>query len=96
MPAFFLENACMKEKPLVQYTPWQIPPALDQALRRKSRREGKNKNQTAIGVLGAGLVLDGGSISHRDLDFMAGSLVEDPSFDEAIRAQDCVDPNLWR
>lgn len=86
----------MKAKPVVQYTLRKIPPALDEALRRKSRSEGKSINQTAIEVLRTGLVLNGESIRHRDLDFMAGSWVEDSSFDEAIRSQDRVDAKLWR
>jgi hypothetical protein len=95
MPAFFSETACMKAKSPIQYTLRQIPPALDEALRRKSRQDGKSVNQTAIEVLHAGLALNGGSLMHRDLDFMAGSWVEDPAFDEAIRSQDRVDPKLW-
>jgi hypothetical protein len=96
MPAFQSEIACMKATPAIQYTLRQIPPALDEALRRKSRQDGKSINQTAIEVLHTGLALNGDSILHRDLDFMVGSWVEDPSFDEAIRSQDRVDPKLWR
>jgi hypothetical protein len=86
----------MKRKSSLQYTLRQIPPVLDEALRGKSRREGKSLNQTAIEVLHSGLALNGDSIRHRDLDFMVGSWVEDPAFDEAIRSQDRVDPKLWR
>jgi hypothetical protein len=96
MPASPTEIACMKTKAVVQYTLRQIPPALDEALRRKSRQDGKSINQTAIEVLRTGLALNGDSVRHRDLDFMVGSWVEDSSFDEAIRSQDRVDPKLWR
>ena len=81
MPAFLTEIAYMRAKGAVQYTLRQIPPALDEALRRKSRQDGKSINQTAIEVLYAGLALNGDSIRHRDLDFMVGSWVEDKSFD---------------
>ena len=96
MPAFQSEIACMKATPVIQYTLRQIPPALDEALRRKSRQDGKSINQTAIEVLHAGLAVSGEAIIHRDLDFMVGSWVKDPSFDEALRSQDRVDPKLWR
>ena len=86
----------MKAKAPVQYTLRQIPPVLDEALRRKSRRDGKSINQTAIEVLHTGLALNGDSVIHRDLDFMAGTWVEDASFDQAIRDQDRVDSKLWR
>lgn len=85
----------MKAKAVVQYTLRQVPKALDEALRRKSRLDGKSINQTAIEVLETGLALNRDKVKHRDLDFMAGSWVEDPAFDEAIRAQDQVDPKLW-
>jgi len=85
----------VKSKARIQYTLRQIPPALDEALRRKSRQDGKSINQTAIEVLHSGLALAGDSIQHRDLDFIAGSWVEDPAFDEAIGCQDRVDPKLW-
>lgn len=95
MPAFPLNSAYMQAKLEVQYTLRQIPPALDAALRRKSQEDGKSINQTAIEVLHTGLALSGNAIKHRDLDFMIGSWVEDPSFDEAIRSQDRVDRKLW-
>ena len=79
-----------------QYTIRQIPSAVDKSLRRKSRAEGKSLNAVAIETLSAGLQIGGEGIRHDDLDFMAGSWVEDKRFDEAIAAQDCVDPKLWR
>jgi hypothetical protein len=95
MPAFLSEIACMKVKAPIQYTLRQVPPALDEALRRKSRQDGKSINQTAIEILRSGLALKGDAIKYRDLDFIAGSWVEDPGFDEAIKSQDRVDPKLW-
>jgi hypothetical protein len=96
MPAFLLDIACMKAKAQVQYTLRQIPQALDEALRRKSQQDGKSINQTAIEVLHTGLALNGDSFIHRDLDFVVGTWVEDPAFDQAIQSQDRVDPKLWR
>ena len=80
----------MKAKSTVSFTLREVPKALDEALRRKSQREGKSINQTLIEVLQNGLALSQGTVRHRDLDFMIGSWVEDPAFDEAIRAQDQV------
>lgn len=95
MPAHRYDNAYMKKVAPIQYTLRQIPRALDEALRKKSREEGKSMNQTAIETLSSGLAREGVVILHRDLDFMVGSWVEDPAFDEAIREQDVVDPKLW-
>ena len=33
---------------------------------------------------------------YTDLDTIAGTWLDDPGFDDAIRAQDQVDPLLWR
>jgi hypothetical protein len=95
LPAFIVYFACMKTNGC-QYTIRQIPRAVDKSLRRKSRREGKSLNTVAIEALSTGLQIGGEPIRHHDLDFMAGSWIEDKKFDEAIAAQDCVDPSLWR
>jgi hypothetical protein len=86
----------MKSDGFVQYTVRQVPRALDQALRRKSRREGKSLNTTALEVLATGLQLGKEPIRYDDLDFLVGTWVEDPKFDEAIHAQEQVDEELWR
>lgn len=52
----------MKAKVSVQYILRQIPAALDKALRKKSQREGKSINRTAIVLLQAGLAgIDAGA-----------------------------------
>jgi hypothetical protein len=33
---------------------------------------------------------------HTDLDAVAGTWIDDPGFDEAIKAQDQVDESIWR
>jgi hypothetical protein len=86
----------MKNRGYCQYTIRQIPKAVDKSLRRKSQLERKSLNSVAIETLSAGLHLGGAPVRHDDLDFMAGSWVEDKKFDEAIAAQDCVDLKLWR
>ena len=68
---------------------------MDQALRRRSRREGKSLNLTAVETLRTGLQLNGEPVHHNDLDFLIGSCVEDSKFGAAIREQDKVDAGLW-
>ena len=65
-------------------------------MRRKSRQDKKSLNQTAIEILQSGLALNGGTVLHNDLDFMIGSWIEDPAFNEAMQLQDHVDQDLWR
>jgi plasmid stability protein len=82
--------------PIRQYTLRDIPPALDRALRERAEREGKSLNQAAREALTRGVGLpDQEPLSH-DLDELAGTWQEDAAFDEAILAQDAVDPDTWR
>ncbi len=81
----------------LQYTVRNIPVHVDRALRRKASEERKSLNE----VLRQALIREAGlgeSLRrlHADLDTLAGKWVDDPGFDEAIRAQDQVDESLWR
>jgi hypothetical protein len=80
----------------VKYTLREVPSAVDKALRRKSRREGKSLNAAVIEALTEGLRLKGETARHHDLDFMIGSWVEDSEFDAIIREFDRINPDLWK
>ena len=54
-----------------------------------------NKAPRGARIRGAGGEESSGR-SDADLDRLVGTWVEDPEFDEAIRAQDLVDEVLWR
>ena len=86
----------MKNERAIQYTIRGLPRSLDDALRRKSRREGKSLNAATVETLAEGLGLSGEPLRYHDLDFLPGSWVEDPEFDAAIKQQDRVDVDLWR
>ena len=81
----------------LQYTVRNIPEHVDRALRRKAREDRKSLNE----VLREALIREAGSVepsgrSYTDLDGLAGTWVDDPGFDEAIRGHDQVDEALWR
>jgi hypothetical protein len=83
--------------PTVQYTVRSVPAHVDKALRRKAHKERKSLNE----VLRSALIreAEGADLPQRvytDLDALAGSWVDVPGFDDAIRAQDQVDETLWR
>jgi len=80
----------------MQYTIRRVPPAIDDALRRKATAEGTSLNQAAIDALRRGAGLTDQPPAFHDLDFLAGTWVEDPKFDEAIADQDRVDLQLWK
>jgi hypothetical protein len=84
------------KKEAVQYTLRQVPRAVDEALRKRARLEGKSLNQITLEILESGLGVNGKTAVHHDLDFMVGSWVEDPAFVQALKDQDQIDPKLWR
>src|SRR6266516_2463591 len=80
----------------LHYTVRNIPEHVDRALRRKSSEERKSLDE----VLRDALIREAGAEPstrlYTDLDSLAGTWVDDPGFDETIRAQDQVDESLWR
>lgn len=82
--------ACM------QYTLRNIPPALDQALRDRAKREGTSLNEAAITALARALGLDAKPMRCRSLADLVGTWQNDPEFDDAIQDQHSIDRDLWR
>jgi plasmid stability protein len=80
----------------MQYTIRNIPAALDKLLRRRARERGASLNETAVEALAHGLGADLAPVKRRDLSDIAGAWKSDPLFDEAVRHQDSIDPELWR
>jgi plasmid stability protein len=81
----------------LQYTVRNIPEHVDRALRRRAAEGGKSLNE----VLREALIREAGVVEsstprYTDLDSLAGTWIDDPGFDEMIRAQDQVDESLWR
>lgn len=79
----------------VQFTVRGVPKAVAEMLRRKARYEGKSLNGVLVEALAASVRRDGEWENH-DLDWLAGTWVEDPEFDQAIQAQHQVDEAMWR
>jgi hypothetical protein len=85
------------DSPTVQYTVRSVPAHVDKALRRKAQEGRKSLNE----VLRDALIREaegpeGPARLYTDLDAVAGSWIDIPGFDDAIRAQDRVDEALWR
>ena len=65
-------------------------------MRLRTRREGRSLNEVTVEALAHGAGVSRAPVRHRDLGGIAGSWVEDPEFDAALRDQDRVDPELWK
>ena len=85
-------NAGMKRQ---QYTFRNVPERLDRLLRARAASEGKSINATALHVLAIGLGVGDEVPKFSDLDGIAGSWIEDPAVDAALRDMDTVDRSLW-
>ena len=83
-------NTCM------QYTLRGIPDALDKAIRRRAREEGKSLNEVTVEVLADGLGFGEESVARRDLSDIVGTWKREASFEAALAAQDSVDEDLWK
>jgi hypothetical protein len=85
------------ETPTRQYTVRAVPAHVDRALRRKAATEKKSLNALLREALikEAGVAEPSGRL-YTDLDGLAGTWLDDPGFDEALRVQDQVDASLWR
>jgi len=80
----------------IQYTLRDVPESVDRELRSRALRERQSLNSVALHLLTAGLGLSGEPPCSHDLDPVAGSWVEDPAFDAALRSMDKVDKGLWK
>lgn len=80
----------------MQYTLRHIPRKLDKALRAKAKAERKSLNRVTIDILARALNLSDEPVRHEDLDWMAGTWVEDPAFDQAVADQQRVHPDDWK
>lgn len=81
----------------MQHTVRNIPPHVDRALRQKAQREQKSLNDVLRETLIREVEAEVASVRRfHDLDDLAGQWVEDPQFDDALRAQDQIDEGLWR
>jgi hypothetical protein len=80
----------------MQYTIRGIPPALDEALRKRARVAGQSLNEAALQALMAGAGLNGERRKRRDLSDIIGTWKPDKAFEDALAAQDQVDEDLWK
>jgi plasmid stability protein len=80
----------------MQYTIRNVPNALDAALRRRAREQGKSINEVAIDALARGAGFSPERKRQRDLGDIAGTWRSDRAFDRALAAQDTIDGELWQ
>jgi plasmid stability protein len=80
----------------MQYTLRNIPEAVDAALRRRARQEGKSLNDVALEALSESVGLGPRTVRRRDLRKLAGTWKPDKEFLKALADQDRIDPEMWK
>ena len=82
--------------PTIQYTIRNIPPVVDQVIRKRSKQTGKSFNQTVVELLTLQTLgsLTPEAVPSFDWLFNKNSL--DNSFDEAIERLSQVEEKLWQ
>ncbi len=89
-------SAGMKKKHKLQYTVRQVPEEVDRKLREQAVREGASLNYVVLDALASSAGVKDNPVEFHDLDALAGSWVEEKAFDEAMKAFDQVDEDLWK
>ena len=72
-----------------------ISPEMDEALRKRAEAEGKSVDEVATEILHAQLLPFRGP-KVRDLSEFAGTWIDDPVVNQALKDQDQIEPDMWR
>jgi hypothetical protein len=92
-------NAGMKSKQVtasIQYTIRSIPDEVDRELRRRAQAERKSLNALVLELLEQSVRPPSTPVVHHDLDFLFGTWVEDPAFDEAVAEFERIEEEYWK
>jgi hypothetical protein len=80
----------------IQYTIRGVPGRVDELARQRAQEAGTSLNAVLLEALTRGVGAGDAEVTYHDLDFLAGTWVEDPAFDAAMEAFEAVDEDLWR
>jgi hypothetical protein len=80
----------------IQYTIRGIPERVNEVVRRRATATKKSMNEVLLDALSKGLGVAEEPAEYHDLDDLAGTWIEDPEFDAAIKAFDSIDKDLWK
>ncbi len=89
MPAFFTYTVGMAN---LQYTVRNVSSDLDRNLRQIARKKHQSLNETLLEALQASV----GQAEYHDLDFVAGSWLEDADTAKALKDQRKIDKEMWQ
>jgi len=80
----------------IQYTIRNIPPVVDQVIKKRAQQSGKSFNQTVVDLLSLQTFGTTEPPTDEGLGWFFGALTLDEGFDEAIRDMSRIDEDIWR
>jgi len=80
----------------IQYTIRNIPPVVDQVIRKRAKQTGKSFNQTVVDLLSLQTFGTTKPKVDKNFDWLFGQNTIDENFDEILREQRKVDEKLWQ
>jgi uncharacterized protein (UPF0128 family) len=81
----------------IQYTIRNIPPVVDNVIRKRAKQTGKSFNQTVVDMLSLQAVgTTKPKENNNNFDWLFGSIKLDDKFDEAVKDLSQIDKELWR
>jgi hypothetical protein len=99
MHASFVYNVYMKSRQIkksVQLTIRDVPVEVKKLFWHHATAQKKSLNNVLVEALSHAAGIASEPVIYTDLDELAGLWVKDTKFDEAIAAQDQIDPLLWK
>ncbi|MBL8122169.1 hypothetical protein JNM87_05490 [Candidatus Saccharibacteria bacterium] len=79
----------------IQYTIRQVPPVVDQAIRKQARASGKSFNQTVVDMLSL-QTFGTTNPKAEGFEWLFGQNTLDDGFDQAIKEQSRIDTTMWQ
>lgn len=80
----------------IQYTIRNIPPVVDQVIRKRSEQSGKSFNQTVVDLLSLQTFGTEEPPAKNNFDWLFGANTLDASFDDAIKDVSRIDGESWQ
>ncbi|MEK7059174.1 MAG: hypothetical protein AAB971_00215 [Patescibacteria group bacterium] len=80
----------------LQYTIRNIPPMVDQAIRKQTEQTGKSFNQTVVDILSLQTLGTTNPKVDNNFDWLYNKNTLDESFDETIENLSSIDNQLWQ
>ncbi|HSH31096.1 MAG TPA: hypothetical protein VK963_00300 [Candidatus Saccharimonadales bacterium] len=80
----------------IQYTIRNIPPAVDQVIRKRSKQTGKSFNQTVLDLLSLQTFGTTSPQTNSNFDWLYNQNTLDGSFDDVVEELSQPDSKLWQ